>query len=125
MTGRAATKKPALEVLLDRVRAALAHAGRVEEKKMFGGLAFMVNDKMCITVREDRLMFRIDPEMHDRALPREGCRTMVMNGRSYRGYVQVTADAVRAKKEFDYWTGLALAYNANAKPAKKRTVTKP
>ena len=79
----------------------------------------MLNDKMCITVREDRLMFRIDPEIHDRALPREGCRTMVMNGRSYRGYVQVSADAVRTKKEFEYWAGLALAYNAKAKAGKK------
>jgi TfoX/Sxy family transcriptional regulator of competence genes len=110
----------ALETLLDRVRAALADVPHVEEKKMFGGHAFMVNGKMCITVREGRLMYRIDPEVADRALPREGCRTMVMNGRSYRGFVQVDADAVRAKKEFDYWAGLALAYNATAKAAKKK-----
>jgi TfoX/Sxy family transcriptional regulator of competence genes len=106
---------PALEAMLTRVRAALAHAGRVAEKRMFGGHAFMVNDRMCITVREDRLMFRIDPALHDHVLPREGCRTMVMNGRSYRGYVQVSADAVRTKKEFAYWAGLALAYNAKAR----------
>lgn len=114
---------PSLETLLDRVRATLAHAPRVEERRMLGGHAFMVNGKMCITVREGRLMFRIDPEMHDRVLPRQGCRTVVMNGRSYRGYVHVSADVVQAEKEFDYWAGLALAYNAKAKATKaKRSV---
>jgi hypothetical protein len=49
---------------------------------------------------------------------------MVMNGRSYRGYVQVSAEAARAKGEFDFWAGLALAYNAKAKPAKKKTSKK-
>jgi TfoX/Sxy family transcriptional regulator of competence genes len=112
---------PSLATLLDRVRATLADTPRVEEKRMFGGHAFMVNGKMCISVREDRLMFRIDPELHDRVLPREGCRTVVMNGRSYRGYVRVSADVVRATKELDYWAGLALAYNATAKAAKKKT----
>ena len=106
--------------MLDRVRTLLAHTPRVEEKKMFGGTAFMVNGKMCMTVRDDRMMFRIDPEMHDRVLPRDGCRTMVMGGRTYRGYVQVDAEALRTKKQLDYWSGLALAYNQKAKPAKAR-----
>jgi TfoX/Sxy family transcriptional regulator of competence genes len=92
---------------------------------MFGGHAFMVDGKVCITVRDDRLMYRIDPALHDRVLPREGCRTMVMNGRSYRGYVLVSADTVRGKNDFDYWTGLALAYNAKARSAKKRSGKSP
>jgi len=111
---------PSLNTLLDRVRTMLAHTPRVAEKKMFGGTAFMVNGKMCMTVREGRMMFRIDPETHDRVLPRDGCRTMVMGGRSYRGYVQVDADALRSKRELDYWSGLALAYNRKAKQAKAK-----
>lgn len=114
------------EALLRRVRAALAHAPRVEEKKMFAGLTFMVDGKMCISVGKDRLMCRIDPALHDQALERGGCRTVVMRGRSYRGYVHVGEAALRTKKDFDYWIGLALDYNASAKPStrkkrKKRT----
>src|SRR4051812_32520319 len=124
MTTKAAPSR-AKESLLDRVRTTLAHERRVEEKKMFGGHTFMVNGKMCISVREDRLMYRIDPETHDHVLPRKGCETMVMKGRSYRGYIRVSADTVRRKVEFDYWAGLALEYNKRVKAGKtaKRKVS--
>jgi TfoX/Sxy family transcriptional regulator of competence genes len=64
------------EELAERVREALAHLPKVEEKKMFGGIAFMVNDKMCITVGKDRIMCRIDPAIHDDILAKKGTRTM-------------------------------------------------
>jgi TfoX/Sxy family transcriptional regulator of competence genes len=108
------------EALAGRVKTALAHKRRVEEKKMFGGLAYMVNDKMCVTVGKDRLMVRIDPAIHDTVLKRKGSRTMSMKGRTYRGYVYVDADAVRAKRDFDYWIGLALDYNKKAKASVKK-----
>ena len=47
---------------------------------MFGGITFMVNGKMCISVGPNRLMCRIDPELHERAIEREGVRTVKMNG---------------------------------------------
>ena len=87
---------------------------------MFGGVMFMVNDAMCISVRKDRLMFRIDPAIHDEAVARDGARTMTMRGRAYRGYVHVDASAVRTKKDFDYWVALALSYNAQLKKAPKK-----
>jgi TfoX/Sxy family transcriptional regulator of competence genes len=100
-----------------KVRAALSHIPRVEEKKMFGGLTFMVNGKMCISVGKDRLMCRIDPELHDAAVKRPGCRTVVMKGRTYKGYVHVDEEAVKAPRDFKYWIGLALDHNATvAKP---------
>lgn len=108
------------ESLARRVRAALAHIPRVEEKTMFGGRAFMVNGKLCIGVDKDRLMFRIDPAVHESVLERNGCRTVVMGGRSYRGYVYVEEARLATQEEFDYWIGLALGYNAEAKPAVRR-----
>src|SRR5258708_5789095 len=98
------------EELTDRVRAALAHLPKVEEKKMFRGVTFMVNGKMCITVGDDTLMFRIDPEVHDEALKRAGSRTVVMKGREYKGYVYVHEDGIKTKNDFDYWMGLALDF---------------
>jgi TfoX/Sxy family transcriptional regulator of competence genes len=103
------------EVLLESVRALLARTPHVEEKKMFGGVAFMVNGKMCVTVGHDRVMCRIDPAIHDAALQRNGCRTVVMKGREYRGYVYVDAEAVTTKGDLEYWVGLALDYNKKAK----------
>jgi TfoX/Sxy family transcriptional regulator of competence genes len=97
--------------LLSRVRAALAHVADVEEKRMFGSRAFMVRGKMCIGARAERIMCRIDPALHDAALEREGCRAVVMRGRTYRGYVYVDAESVRTENALQYWIDLALSYN--------------
>ena len=97
--------------LLSRVRAALAPVPNVEEKKMFGSTAFMVRGKMCISARAARIMCRIDPALHDAALEREGCQTVVMRGRKYRGYVYVSAESVRTTGALKYWVDLALKYN--------------
>lgn len=97
--------------LAQRLRAALAHLPRVTEKKMFGGTAFMVRGKICVTARPERLLCRIDPAAHDAAVKRTGCRTMVMKGREYRGYVHVDAESVRTQRALKYWVDLALKYN--------------
>lgn len=108
------------EQLAGRVREKIALTHRnVEEKKMFGGLCFMVNDKMCIGVEKERLMLRLDPAIYEEVLEKEGCRPMDFTGKVMKGYVFVDADAVTTKKKLDYWVGLALAYNKIAKPSKK------
>jgi TfoX/Sxy family transcriptional regulator of competence genes len=99
------------EKLAGRIRKALAHLPKVREKKMFGGLAFMVDDKMCVTAGADRIMCRIDPAIHEEVTKRKGCRSVIMRGREYKGYVHVDKDSIKNKKDFDYWIGLALEYN--------------
>jgi len=105
--------------LVGRVRAALECTAHIEEKKMFGGIVFMVGGKMCVSVRRDQLMCRIDPSLHDAALECTGCRTVVMKGRRYRGYVYVDSMAVRTKRELERWIGLAVKYNKIARPSKR------
>ena len=87
---------------------------------MFRGIAFMVDGKLCISVGATELMFRIDPLVHDEAVERVGCRTMMMKGREYKGYVNVHEDAIKSKKDFDYWIGLALDFNKRAKASPKK-----
>lgn len=111
---------PPDDALLNRVRAALDRGVDIEEKRMFGGITFMVRNRMCVSVGRDRIMCRIDPAIHDSALERKGCRTVVMKGREYRGYVYVDADAVEAQRDLDYWINLSLAYNSNAKLPKRK-----
>ena len=108
------------EELAERVRATVANISKVEEKKMFGGIAFMVNGKMCVTVGEKRIMVRIDPDMHDELIKNKGTETMVMKGRSYIGYIRVREDAIKTKKELNHWVELALAFNKKAKSSKKK-----
>jgi TfoX/Sxy family transcriptional regulator of competence genes len=105
------------EKLAQRVRTALLDLSRVEEKKMFSGLTFMVNGKMCISVSKDRIMCRIDPELHDDVLKKKGCRTVEMGGRKYKGYVYVNEDSIKTKKDLDYWLKLALEFNKRVKTA--------
>ncbi len=99
------------ETLVERVRVALRHVPGVEEKKMFGSIGFMVRGKLCVGARAERIMCRIDPAIHDAAVKRKGCRTVVMRGRPYRGFVHVAAEVVRTERALMYWVELALAYN--------------
>ena len=108
------------EKLANRIREALAHLPGVEEKRMFGGVAFMVNGKMCISAGNDRIMCRIDPAIHDETTKRNGVQTVQMKGRDYKGYVYVNEEVIKTKKDFDYWVELALDFNKIAKATKKK-----
>jgi TfoX/Sxy family transcriptional regulator of competence genes len=108
------------ETLADKLREALADQPNVEEKTMFSGVTFMVNGKMCICVSHDDLMCRIGPDKFEEALEMNGCRAMVMKGKTYKGYVYVSPEGFSSKKDFDYWVNLCLAYNTEAKAAKKK-----
>ncbi|HVF96686.1 MAG TPA: TfoX/Sxy family protein [Flavisolibacter sp.] len=108
------------EKLTARIREALASVSKVEEKRMFRGVAFMVDGKLCISAGDDELMLRIDPDLHEKAVQKPGCRMVVMKGREYKGYVYVLEEAIKSKKDFDYWIGLALEFNTRAKSSKKK-----
>ena len=117
----ATVDQPGDDTLIERVRAALAREPRVEEKRMFGGTAFMVRGRICVSARPQRIMCRIDPAVHDDVLERPGCRTVVMKGRQYRGYVWVDASAVRRAPALESWIALALDYNARSQRSPRKT----
>jgi hypothetical protein len=87
---------------------------------MFSGITFMVNGKMCISVGKGRLMCRIDPERHEEAAERPGSRTVVMKGREYKGFIYVSKEGLKTKKNFGYWVGLCLEFNDKAKASPKK-----
>ena len=109
------------EKLADMTREliALTHK-KVTEKAMFGGLCFMVNDKMCVGVEKERLMVRMDPAKYAEVLEKDGCRPMDFTGRVMKGYVFVDIEVLTTKKKLNYWIQLALAYNKIAKASKKK-----
>ena len=112
------------EELANRVREALQDLPDVEEKKMFRGLTFMVNGKMCVGVSNDRLMCRIDPELHDMLVEKTGCSTVTMAGKPYKGFIYVDESAVRNKGDLDYWISLSMEYNPKAKATVKKRKNK-
>ena len=109
------------EKIADRVREIISFTHKItEEKKMFGGLCFMVNDKMCVGVEQERLMVRLNPALYDEVMEKEGCRPMDFTGKIMKGYVFVDIEALNTKKKLEYWVKLALEYNAIAKVSKKK-----
>ena len=97
--------------LTKRVRQVLGHLDHIEEKKMFRGIAFMVNGKMCVTVGDNHIMCRIDPSIHQEVILRKGVSTVKMKGRDYIGWINVEESALPDKKGLTYWVKLALEYN--------------
>ena len=109
------------EKLANNVRELIATTHKnTEEKAMFGGLCFMVNEKMCLGVEKNRLMVRIDPARYDEVIEKEGCRPMDFTGKVMKGFVFVDAEKVTTKKKLTFWVTLALEYNKIAKVSKKK-----
>ena len=108
------------EKLNDRIREAMANLPKVEEKHMFGGTCYMLNGQMCAGVVKDEMMCRINPELYEEALQKVGCCEMVFTGKPMKGYVFVSEEGLKGKKQFDYWISLCLEFNKLAKSSKKK-----
>jgi TfoX/Sxy family transcriptional regulator of competence genes len=113
------------EELADRVREiiSLTHEN-VEEKKMFGGVCFMVDEKMCLGIIKENLMARIDPEIFEEVLEKEGCEPMDFTGKSMKGFVFVDNLVLNTKPKLEYWVKLALEFNPHAKKSVKKKSAK-
>lgn len=107
--------------LADRVREYLVKFPKldIQEKKMFGGLAFMVNGKMCINVSGESLMCRFDPVLTEALSERNGYMPMIMKGKEYKGYCYVESTGFEKNKDFEFWLDLCLEFNDRAKSSKK------
>jgi TfoX/Sxy family transcriptional regulator of competence genes len=89
------------------------------EKKMMGGLTFMVEEKMCVGIIKENLMIRVDPEIQDLLLKELGCRVMDFTKRPMKGFLYVEPIGVDMDSDLEKWIQLALDYNPKAKKSKK------
>ena len=108
------------EKLADKLRKALSKISNLEEKKMFGGLAFLVNEKMCINVSGDNLMCRFNPILEDKISKKKGYKKVIMKGRKIKGYCYVEPEGFNTKKDFDFWINLCLEFNHKARSIKSK-----
>ncbi len=97
------------EVLAERIRAVLRDRDDVEERKMFGGIAFMVAGRMAVGVTHDDLMVRVGPDAHDVALSRPHTRPMDFTGRPTRGMVYVLPEGTSDGSDLRAWVDQAVA----------------
>ena len=105
--------------LADRVREIVAASGEFSERKMFGGLAFMVGGYMAVAAsRAGGIMVRVDPAETDAMLAKPFCRPMEMRGKPLDGWVRVDADGIATKRQLERWVARGLTY-ARAQPPRQ------
>jgi TfoX/Sxy family transcriptional regulator of competence genes len=113
------------EALADRIRRVLGPRTDVTEKKMFGGLAFLLDGRMFCGIAKDELMVRVGPERHQAALAEAHVRPMDFTGRPMNGYVFVGPGGTRTEKALKRWVDQSAAFVATLdrvaakKPRKK------
>lgn len=107
------------EALAGRIRELVASEAGITEKKMFGGLAFLLNGNMAVAASgQGGLLVRVEPDESDELLREEGTSLMEMRGRSMAGWMRVEPDAVRTQKQLSAWVARGVSF-AGSLPAKR------
>jgi hypothetical protein len=106
------------EELAERIREQLAGEQGVDEKRMFGGLAFLINGNMSVTAsRQGGLLIRMNPDEADALIDDKHITPMVMRGRELDGWLRVDASVVRTARQLAQWVDRGVSY-ARSLPAK-------
>jgi TfoX/Sxy family transcriptional regulator of competence genes len=105
------------EDLANRIRELIALEPGVTEKKMFGGLAFLIGGHMAVAAsRQGGLMVRVDPEETDALLAKPHAAPFEMRGRALPGWLRVTDEGVRTKRRLEPWVKRGVAYARSLPP---------
>jgi len=104
------------EAFAERVRAVFAGRDDVAEKKMFGGLAFMVSGNMCCGVSEGDLVVRVGPDAYAASLAHKHVREMDFTGKPLRGFVYVARQAVSSDAQLQAWIGRGVEFVQSLPP---------
>ena len=111
------------EFLLDRMRNVLKSKSVAwEEKRMFGGVCFMVDDKMCFGTFRDGMMARVHPDAMPELTKKKGAEQMTMgpSKRVMKGFLQIDPDAYDLDDDLEFWIEKALEFNPLAQKSKKK-----
>jgi TfoX/Sxy family transcriptional regulator of competence genes len=107
------------EDLADRIRELVGNERGLTEKKMFGGLAFLISGNMAIAASgQGGLLVRVDPAQSDKLVSTTNARPMEMRGRTMQGWLRVDTDNVRTKAQLTKWVARGTTY-ARSLPAKR------
>lgn len=105
------------ERLADRIRGSLGRRKGLVEKKMFGGVAFLLNGNMCVGVHKADLIVRLAPEETDAALAQAHTRRFDLTGRPMKGWILVKQGGLKTDAQLRKWVQVAAKY-AGSLPAK-------
>ena len=103
------------EKLADRIRRALGPDDDIEERKMFGGIAFLRAGRMFVGITGDDLMVRVGPERYEESLGKPHVRPMDFTGRPLKGMVYVAPAGLRTKRALEAWVDRGVRFTRSAK----------
>ena len=107
------------ELLAERIRKQIGKRKGVVEKKMFGGLAFLIGGNMAIAASgQGGLLVRVDPEESDRLVARTKARFFEMRGREMAGWLRVDTEGLRTKRQLAAWVDRGVTYARSLQPKK-------
>jgi TfoX/Sxy family transcriptional regulator of competence genes len=105
------------EELADRIRELVSSESDLTEKKMFGGLAFLIGGNMAVAASgHGGVLVRVDPAESDTLVATTNARLMEMRGREMQGWLRVAPEDVRTEAELDRWVDLGTAYARSLPP---------
>ena len=104
------------EDLVDRVRRALATHEVVDERRMFGGIAFLLNGNMCCGVHRTEMIVRLAPEATDQAFTDRHTRLFDLTGRPMKGWVLVDPAGLKTDAKLGKWVAVAAKYAGSLPP---------
>lgn len=105
------------EDLADRIREIVGAEDGLSEKKMFGGLAFLVNGNMAVAASgQGGLLLRVDPALSDEYVDGRSVDRMVMRGREMDGWLRVGDEAVEKDADLARWVGIGISYARSLPP---------
>ncbi len=110
------------ERLAERIRDYFKRRRGVEEKRMFGGLCFMLNGHMCCGIEKDRLIVRVMPDRYEALLKKPHPRKMDFAGKPLKGFPFISEAGYRTASDLTSWLDEAVEC-AKSKPPKKKKVT--
>ena len=104
------------EILAERIRAILADQPNLIGKKMFGGIAYMLNGNMACGVNQDTLMVRVGPERYEGSLAMPHTRPFDMTGRPMKGWVVVEAEGCEMQADLEAWVAKGVEFALSLPP---------
>jgi hypothetical protein len=104
------------EKLTERIRAALKDAPGMEEKKMFGGVGFMLRGNMACGVHKDRLVLRVDRQEHDEIMRMPHTSPFDITGKAMKGWLLVEPEGLESEKHFQEWVSMGVDYSLTLPP---------
>lgn len=98
------------EQLAERIRKVLADRDDITEKKMFGGMSFLLNGKMCVGVIKDKMVVRVGKEQGEVLCKKPHAKTMNFTGKPMKAFVEVKPEGIKAAAQLKKWIAPAIAF---------------